>query len=273
MASLKKSSDSEKEYSGIRTVERAISILKAFTRAKPRLNLSELAQIAGLNKSSLLRFVRTLEKAGFVSRDPLTKYYQLGIELAELGILSMENNDVQRIARPFLEDLNRKFDETIHLGVLENGMVVYRDKIDPVNKGYRMASRIGKRIPIHCTALGKVFASFLQDGELSEIIEKIGINRYSPKTITSIDDLREHLALVRQRGFAIDEGEYNELVRCAAAPVFDHEGNPIAAIGISSIGIEINSKRFKEFIVSLQSTANQISMALGYFKNSEDGSA
>ena len=269
MADAVNSTDPEKEQDGIRTVWRAISILKAFTAARPRLNLSELSQAANLNKSSILRFLKTLEKAGFISQDPVTKSYQLGIELIELGRLAMENNEVQRIARPFLEDLNRQFDETIHLGSLENGMVVYRDKIDPINKAFRMASRVGKRIPVHCTALGKALASFLRDSELTEIINKMGVKRYSPKTITSIDDLREDLALTRQRGYAVDEGEFNELVRCVAAPIFDYEGSPVAAVGISSIGIEVDSKRFEEFTISIQKTANQISQALGYNLKSE----
>lgn len=203
---------------GIRSVERALAILRAFASGAPELSVSELGRAVGLHKSTVHRLLGTLERAGFVMQDAASRRYRLGLPLFELGSLVVNTMEVRRTARPYLEEIHRACGETVHLGILDEGEVVYIDKIESTRR-VRMYSQIGRRAPAHCTGLGKVLMAYLPDAALSEIIERRGLRRFTSKTITSPKELRDHCALIRQQGYALDTGEHEDLIQCAAAPI------------------------------------------------------
>jgi len=247
---------------GIRAVERAAAILKSFSPATPALGVTELARRLGLHKSTVHRLLATLEREGFVVQDADGGRYRLGLQLFELGSLVVNSMELQKIARVHLEEVHRACGETVHLAILDEGEVVYIDKIESTRQ-LRMHSLIGRRSPAHCTGLGKVLLAWMPAGPLEQIIRR-GLRTYTSRTITSPDTLRNHLALVRQRGYAIDHGEHEELIRCAAAPVFDHTGQVVAAVSVASVGVDVASARFKEYIGLVGACARSISQALGH---------
>jgi DNA-binding IclR family transcriptional regulator len=247
---------------GIRAVERAAAILKAFSATTPSLGVTELAQRLGLHKSTVHRLLATLEHEGFVVQDAEGGRYRLGLQLFELGSLVVNSMELQKVARGYLEEVHRACGETVHLAILDEGEVVYIDKIESTRQ-LRMHSLIGRRSPAHCTGLGKVLLAWLPAPVLDQIIRR-GLRTYTSRTISSPETLRNHLALVRQRGYAIDDGEHEELIRCAAAPVFDHTGQVVAAVSIASVGVDVESARFKEYIGLVQTCTHSISQALGY---------
>jgi DNA-binding IclR family transcriptional regulator len=245
----------------IRAVERAAAILKAFSPTAPSLGVTELARRLALHKSTVHRLLTTLEHEGFVVQDAGGRY-RLGLQLFELGSLVVNSMELQKIARGPLEEAHRACGETVHLAILDEGEVVYIDKIESTRQ-LRMHSLIGRRSPAHCTGLGKVLLAWLPAEALDQIIRR-GLRTYTSRTISSPGALRNHLALVRQRGYAIDDGEHEELIRCAAAPVFDHTGAVVAAVSIASVGVDVESARFKEYIGLVQSCSRSISQALGH---------
>lgn len=245
----------------IRAVERAAAILKAFSPITPSLGVSELARRLALHKSTVHRLLTTLEHEGFIVQDAGGRY-RLGLQLFELGSLVVNSMELQKIARGPLEEVHRACGETVHLAILDEGEVVYIDKIESTHQ-LRMHSLIGRRSPAHCTGLGKVLLAWLPAPALDQIIRR-GLRTYTSRTISSPDTLRNHLALVRQRGYAIDDGEHEELIRCAAAPVFDHTGAVVAAVSIASVGVDVESARFKEYVRLVQSCTQAISQALGH---------
>jgi IclR family KDG regulon transcriptional repressor len=247
---------------GIRAVERAAAILKAFSPTTPSLGVTELARRLGLHKSTIHRLLATLEHEGFVAQDTEGGRYRLGLQLFELGSLVVNSMELQKIARSYLEEVHRACGETVHLAILDEGEVVYIDKIESTRQ-LRMHSLIGRRSPAHCTGLGKILLAWLPAPALDQIIRR-GLRTYTSRTISSPDMLRNHLALVRQRGYAIDDGEHEELIRCAAAPVFDHTGQVVAAVSITSVGVDVESARFKEYVGLVQSCTRSISQALGH---------
>jgi len=247
---------------GIRAVERAAAILKAFSPTSPSLGVTELARRLGLHKSTIHRLLATLEHEGFVVQDAEGGRYRLGLQLFELGSLVINSMELQKIARSYLEEVHRACGETVHLAILDEGEVVYIDKIESTRQ-LRMHSLIGRRSPAHCTGLGKVLLAWLPAPALDQVIRR-GLRTYTSRTISSPDMLRNHLALVRQRGYAIDDGEHEELIRCAAAPVFDHTGQVVAAVSIASVGVDVESPRFEEYIGLVQSCTRSISHALGH---------
>jgi DNA-binding IclR family transcriptional regulator len=248
--------------SSIHAVERAIAVLRAFSPETPSLGVSDLARRVGLHKSTVHRFLATLERHGFVVQDAAGGQYRLGLQLLELGTLVLASIELRKVARRYLEEVHRACGETVHLAILDEGEVVYIDKIE-ATRGVRMYSSIGRRSPAHCTGLGKALLAWQPAGELQQIIQRRGLLAYTGRTITSPETLRDHLALVRLRGFAIDHGEHEEFIRCAAAPVFDHTDQVVAAVSIAAVGVDVESPRFQEFANLVQQCARAISEALG----------
>ncbi|MDR5684397.1 MAG: IclR family transcriptional regulator [Armatimonadota bacterium] len=248
---------------GVRAVERAIAILRAFSPGSPELGVTELARALGLHKSTVHRLLATLERGGFLVQNTTTGRYRLGLPLLELGNLVVANMELRQVARPCLEATHRACGETVHLAILDEGEVVYVDKIE-TTRPVRMYSQVGRRAPAHCTGLGKVLLASLPASALDQVIQRRGLRAYTTRTLTSADALRNHLAVVRKRGYAVDCGEHEELVRCAAAPVFDHTGHVVAAVSIAAVGVDVDSPRFKEYITLIRRCARSISDALGY---------
>ncbi len=248
---------------GIRAVERALAILRAFSAATPELSVSELGRVVGLHKSTVHRLLMTLEGAGFVVQDPTTKRYRLGLPMFELGSFVVNTLEVRRTARPALEEIHRACGETVHLGILDEGEVVYIDKIESTRR-VRMYSLIGRRAPAHCTGLGKVLLAQLPDAVLTEVVERRGLRRFTSKTITSPKELQDHCALIRQQGYALDTGEHEELIQCAAAPIQDHTGKTVAAVSITSVAAAMDQPRVAGYVTLVQQAARKISEGLGY---------
>lgn len=248
---------------GIRSVERALAILRTFASGAPELSVSELGRAVGLHKSTVHRLLGTLEQAGFVMQDEASRRYRLGLPLFELGSLVVNTMEVRRTARPYLEEIHRACGETVHLGILDEGEVVYIDKIESTRR-VRMYSQVGRRAPAHCTGLGKVLMAYLPDAALSEVIERRGLRRFTSKTITSPKELRDHCALIRQQGYALDTGEHEDLIQCAAAPISDHTGKTVAALSVTSVAAAMDRHRVAEYVTLVQQAARKISVALGY---------
>jgi len=158
--------------------------------------------------------------------------------------------------------IHRACGETVHLGILDEGEVVYIDKIESTRR-VRMYSQVGRRAPAHCTGLGKVLLAQLPDASLAEVIERRGLRRFTSKTITSPKELRDHFALIRQQGYALDTGEHEELIQCAAAAIHDHTGKVVAAVSITSVAAAMDQHRVAEHVSLVQQAARKISEGLG----------
>lgn len=247
---------------GIRSVQRTMTLLRAFTLQHPQLGLTELAQRLRLHKSTVHRILATLQRDGFVAQDAVSGKYQLGLPLFELGSLVINTMEIRPQARAYLGEIHEACGETVHLAILDEGDVVYIDKIESTRR-VRMYSQVGRRAPAHCTGLGKVLLAWLPDPALNQVLERKGLPAFTSRTITSPKELREELAQIRKQGFAIDSGEHEELVRCAAAPVYDHTGQVVAAVSIAAVGVEIDSHRFADLITLVTHGTQQISEAMG----------
>lgn len=147
-------------------MERTVAIFKTFCPANSGLGISDLAKRVGLHKSTAHRILVALEREGFVVHDPTTGRYRLGLSLLELGSAVLDSLGSKQVARPFLEEIHRACGETVHLAILDEGEVVYIDKIESTRR-VRMYSQIRKRPPTHCTGLGKVLLAWQPDDALS----------------------------------------------------------------------------------------------------------
>jgi DNA-binding IclR family transcriptional regulator len=258
-----------KSHRSVQSIERGCKILDHLSKGKRSYSIHDLSFELNLPKPTVHRILSTLRHFGFIAQDEVSKEYRLGFGLVELGQTVLDQIDLRKVAEPFLTQLADRVRETVHLVILDQGEIVYLDKVEKIGnpKSLRMASRIGMRNYAHSCAVGKVLLTFLSDSERGEIIAQKGLPRLTKSTIVNLSQLNRHLADVKAQGYALDDEENEEGVRCVAAPVRNDRGKVIAAISISGPSVRMTEKRIhKELKTQVMKTAVGISKKLG-FKN------
>lgn len=248
------------DYS-IAVVDRTLDLLEALADSDGPLGVTELARRVGATKSAAYRILANLERRGYVAKDATTTRYAPGTRLAYLGRRSLGAGDLAHVARPVLEDLHARFEETVNLGVLEGDEVVYIDMVESTH-GLRMSARVGARDASHSTSLGKAMLAFLPAGEIDRRLERPLAAR-TANTITDPSRLREELARVRVRGVAEDLAENEVGARCLGAPIFDHRGAVIAAISVSAPASRLDDVRAAALALAVEAAAEEVTRRAG----------
>lgn len=257
-----KTAENKENKGSMRSVTQVLRTLDYLETCKAGAGVSEVAEALGVHKSTASRLLSTMRSEGYVARSEITGKYSLGIRLVELAKARLDQFDIRAYARPYMEELSRKTQETIHLAVLEQDKLVYIDKIDTTHI-LIMRSRIGYRISPHCTALGKAILSVLPEDKRDAIIEKVQFHPFTPNTITGPSALKEHLQQVTIQGFAFDDEEHEEGIRCASAPIRDHTGGVAGAISISAPITRMSKQRMEEMGILVKDACARLSASLG----------
>ena len=246
----------------LQSVDHALAVLETFDAATPELGVTALSVRLKLAKSTVYRLLSTLAARGYVYQNPATGKYRLGLKAFEVGSLAVSQLTVREAALPYLEKLRDLTKETVHLGVRDGDAVIYLEKIEtPLS--IRMYSHIGRRAPLHCTALGKALLAFAPAAEAARLLRR-GLRRHTPNTLTDTEVLGKELAHIREHGYALDDEEFEEGLKCVAAPLWDYTGTVVASAGIAGPHIRITSDRLPELIKVMRDTAAEISARLGY---------
>jgi IclR family KDG regulon transcriptional repressor len=193
------------------------------------------------SRTTVHRILYSLEKLGYVEKAEQPAHYRLAAKFFEFTGPAVHFKHLQSISRSIMSDLMARHSENVNLGVLQNGQVVHIDVIQSPN-ALRVAAFPGERNPLHCTALGKAILAFLPEAEVGTLLEGYPLIKKTPRTITQKAHLREHFALVREHGVAIDLEENLSGVTCVAAPIFDHAGRVVAALSVSGPSSRMTSK-------------------------------
>lgn len=247
----------------VQSVSRALSILEAFAREGRAMSLTELSSRVQLNASTVHRLLSTLICCGFAQQDPETGHYRLGLKAFEVGNAALRSLNIRQIARPYLRKVVDSCAETANLAILDRWDVVYVDQIESPNV-VKMFAAVGSRGPAYCTGSGKVLLAHLSDREIERFLREVPLKGFTSRTITDAGRLRRELERIRSRGYALDEGEMEEDIRCAAAPVTDHDGKVVAAVSVSGPSTRISSFRLRTEMVNLIcQAASSISWELG----------
>ncbi|MDI9597167.1 MAG: IclR family transcriptional regulator [Candidatus Caldatribacteriota bacterium] len=250
----------------IKVLSKAFAVLDVLLEQKSPMSMSEISEKLNFYPSTVHRILDTLKYGGYVEQNPNNLKYQLGLKLLELGMAKINQIDLVKEARPFLKELAKKCDETVHLAILEDNNVIYLAK-EESSQTIRMISYVGKRAPLHCTGLGKVLLAYLPLRERDRIINKIDLFQLTNNTITDIKRLEKELNMIEENGFALDCEENEKDVRCIAAPIKDYKGKVVAAVSISGPSYRINNENEKHLIDELISTCHKISVRLGFQSN------
>ena len=246
----------------IQAVERVGAILDVFSTEDPELGVTDIAERTGLHKSTAHRFLVNLEAVGLLERDARTQRYRLGLRMFEMGGIVLEQMSLWDEALPFLEGLVADSGETGHLAVLERGEAIYIEKVE-ARRALRIPSAMGRGYPAHATSLGKVLLSGLGEDEEREILGAHGMASYTRTTTTDVDALLAELADIRERGFAVDDEEYDEGLRCVGAPIRDHTGRVVAALGIGGPVTRVTPERVDDLARLVIDAADGLSRRLG----------
>ncbi|MFB0546338.1 MAG: IclR family transcriptional regulator [Anaerolineae bacterium] len=247
----------------VQSVDRALTRLDLLTEAPAGMALGDLSQAANLPKSTTHRLLQTLMQHKLVEQDEETGKFSPGLKVFEMAYRVLNGMELRTEALPVMERLNRETNFTVHLAILDDAEVVYIEKRE-ADRPIRTYSAVGKRVPAHCTALGKVLLAHLTQEELRRIVEKKGLPRYTDNTITTWDELLDHLDTVRTRSYALDNGEHEEMIRCVAAPVRDHRDKVVGAIGLTSTVNHMSLEDAQRLSASVVRSAEEISRRIGY---------
>ncbi len=246
----------------LQTVEKAAQVLYLFTPERPEWGVSQVAAELGLPKSSAHAFLSTVAEVGLLYR-LMTGRYRLGFRILTLSQSLLHNTPWREAAASEMEKLRHATGETVHLAVMAGGELVSVIRLDGTRPDHAQISPAGSVVPSHCTAPGKMLLALRPWAFVGAVLDQHGLEGFTPNTIVSRDELRSELLKIRERGFAYDIEEYRAGVCCVAAPVRNHNGETIVALGIT-----VPSERFHAHKEALREAAlagaERISQQIGF---------
>jgi IclR family KDG regulon transcriptional repressor len=244
-----------------KTFLKGLTLLEALARAEKACGVTELANILQLTKSNVHRLLQGLVHQGFARKVGDTGRYELTIKLWELGSSVFARLDVRHVSQPFMETLSRETSETVHLAVLDGIDVLYIAKIEGPQP-LRSYTAVGGRAPAQCVAVGKAQLPWSSAETIQRV--KQALHAHSSKSIITAEELDRELMRARVAGYAVNTGEWRELVCGVAAPIRDRSGEVIAAVAVSGPVERLSPGRMQALGPSVAAVANQISALLGY---------
>ncbi len=247
----------------VRTLERALEVLGAFSLERPELSLSDLAMATDLAPSTTLRLLSILAQYGYVERSADTDRFRIGVGMFERGSIYIQTTSVEAQAQEPLAALARECNQTASLAVLDRTDIVHIAVVQP-DRAFRYFAPVGQREMAHTTGLGKALLSGLSDEHLEELVKERGLPGRTDRTITMFSALRAHLAGIREQGYAIDNEESIVGLRCIASPIFDDRNRVVAAISASGPAAEFTDATMPGIIKIVRKAAAMVSERLGH---------
>src|SRR5882762_7559770 len=247
----------------VQVLDRALAALEILANRDGECSLVDLCKEMKLHKSTVHRLAMVLEQHRLVDKNPDTGRYRLGLRLFEFGSKAIAALDLRARARPYLDLLQRQFGETVFFCILDDGQVFYMEKVES-QQSVRTACTVGSRAPAYCTAVGKAMLAELTEKEVDDVIRRWGLKAVTANTIRTATALKAELKAVRSRGYAIDDEEKEEGLRCVSAAVRGHSGKLVAAMSVSGPAFRIPKERIPEIGRVMMQAAGELSKELGY---------
>jgi IclR family KDG regulon transcriptional repressor len=245
------------------SVLKTLDILECLASSQQPLSTQEVAQQCGLSRPTAYRHLVTLLTRDYVATGLDGGRFQIGARVLGLSKSFLDRLDLPDIAKADMRELNQISKETVYIGILDGTEILYVGKVDSPQQ-VRMHCVIGTRNPLYCTALGKAILAFLPSEERDALLDQITLTARTAYTITDRSAMEENLSLIRARGYAIDDMEIEEGIRCVGTPVFDHTGYVVAAISTSGPAFRLSLARVHDLAETAMRASNAISSKLGY---------
>ncbi|PZD85407.1 IclR family transcriptional regulator [Bacilli bacterium] len=244
---------------------KAIKILDCFS-TKAELSLIELVELSGLPKTTVFRLLSSLEETGLVVKVKNTSHdvkFRLGLKLLEYGNYVNEQIEYRKIALPHMMELNETLNELVHLTVVEKEEAVYVEKIDST-KPVRLVIEKGRRSPLYAGSAPKLLLAAMDDAVIDSYLEKVTIKQITKNTIRNVAELKEEIRKIREQGYSFSRSEHFKNTMGFSFPIYDRNGNTIAAIGVSISSNDYSEERGKVIIEKTRKAARNIWKDMGW---------
>lgn len=247
----------------IQVLDRTLNILNVLAEVSESLGPAELARRLSLHKTTTHRLLMALEGLGFVRRDPTEGKYSLGVKLFELGSRAVARFKLRERAEPFLRRLVDETRETAHVCILDGSEMVSIVNLEgPWTM--RSPSTVGRRTPVYCTSVGKAVIAFLPEDVLDKLIDGLTLKPFTPRTLVRRAALKANLMQVRDCGFAVDDEEIEQGLRCVGAPIRNYTGLVVAAISVAGPAFRLTDQRLPATARAVTTAARDLSREMGY---------
>lgn len=242
-------------------MEKALSMLLAFKVDREK-SILEIAAELKLSRSTAYRLADRLRELGFLEIDPKSGQWRLGREIVQLGVAALQATDLMQVAPGFLKFLMETSRESVNLAVFDADrmVLVYREQ-GP--QSVTISSRLGSHRPMHASGLGKAYLSGMEESERRLLISRLDFKRYSPSSLVTVGELERDITLTQERGYAVDNREFEATLACCAAPLFDHRGVVVGSISASGPAERI-LQQVGRIGPQVADTARAISQRLGF---------
>jgi IclR family transcriptional regulator, acetate operon repressor len=245
----------------IQSLDRGLVMLESVAKSGHAVSLPELADLFGIDRSSAFRLADTLKRRGFLSSPGGSKGYILGPSMWRLAQTYDWSQSLVKVARPYLQWLASQTRETAHLAIREGDEALFIDNALG-NQLITVSGQVGDRVPLYCTAHGRALLADYDAPQLLRLLGARPMKSYTPHTITSVERLAESCAELRAQGYVADDREYQDALRCVAAPIRDRDGAVIGSIGISAPLVRMPEQQCSIRAEQVMRAAQQVHAAL-----------
>jgi len=251
------------ERKNINSVVKSLNILDCFSREVKELKLTEISNMLEIPKSTTSNLVYTLVDMGYLEQNSENGKFRLGTKLFMLGKIFEYHFNLIEVARPYMERLRNKFNEAVHLSIPYETEGVCVEKIEG-DSTLGMNSQVGKKLPLHCTASGKLFLSGMSKEKLEKTLVNIDLFKRTETTITDVNILRKEIEVIREKGYsmAVEEGEVG--ITSMAVPIYNYKGELIASISIAGPTARLSDDSREQIILEMLKASKTISSKLGF---------
>ncbi|HUG56081.1 MAG TPA: IclR family transcriptional regulator [Candidatus Limnocylindrales bacterium] len=257
---MKEAVASKRSRRSVQSVDRALDLLESLAGADGEVSITALAGRTSLHVSTVHRLLATLLRRGYVRQNPDTSRYYVGAKLSAIAEGRSRFGELRLRARPLLTAITTDTRETANLVVLDDVAAVYIDTV-PSPQVVRLFTSVGNRVPLHATGVGKALLSALPRPRREALLDRLELRSFTPRTIVERPALLRALEEVRERGYAIDDEEYDDGVRCVAVSV-GPAGAPVAALSISAPASRLSRQRCTELAQLLRRAAADLQEAM-----------
>jgi DNA-binding IclR family transcriptional regulator len=240
--------------STVQAVERTVGLFEA---------LAALARASGLREPTAMRYLATLARTGMAERDATTGRYRLGLRVLVLGERALGDADPRPIVRPYMEQLQRTYGETVNLAAFRDDRIVLIEVLEGI-RSIKKGARVGEEDLLHSTALGKAILAQLPRERAIELLESRGLPRQTEHTITSVEAMQRDFEAIERRGYAIDDEESEIGLRCVGVAILTHRGSPAYGLSISAPATSLSREQIPKLGAVLDTIGVKVSRRLGY---------
>lgn len=247
----------------VKSVENALILLEYLSLKGEGLKITTISKDLGISITAVYRILKTMKKRGFVEQDHETKKYQLGLNTRLLGISAMNQTDLYQYGLACSNEISKLTLETVNIVIRDRWEGVYMLQVESQNP-LRVANHVGSRVPLYCTAAGKILLAFMDDDLRQRYYEEIHLIPLTPNTLVSKGKLEEEIKIIKETKIAYDREEQAPGEACISTPVFNHNGKIMGAISISSPASRLTRNKMEEFSMSLIEAGRKLSEKLGF---------